>query len=217
MENDYFVTQLDEYVGNRSPHSGQLGPMRPTDSDAQVIQASARTPARFAEVFDRHYDAVRGYLGRRLPAELADEAAAETFLIAFRRRADYDPSYASAKPWLMGIATRLVCRHRRDERRRIEAYGRLAAGELLDHTDESIARVDAQEFGPALRSALLDLPTGERDVLMLFALGGLTYGEIAQAMQIPTGTVRSRLSRAREKLGAVLDPNHHREGVRAND
>jgi DNA-directed RNA polymerase specialized sigma24 family protein len=87
------------------------------DTDAALIARSWQEPERFAEVFDRYYPGVHGYASRRLGRSLADDVAAETFLIAFDRRERYDLARPDAKPWLYGIASRLIARrHRRQAR-----------------------------------------------------------------------------------------------------
>src|SRR5436309_3112323 len=86
--------------------------------DGAVIAASVAVPERFAAIFDRHAAHIHRYLARRLGGDAVDDLVAETFLIAFRGRGRYDPGWRSARPWLYGIATNLVSRHRRDEARR---------------------------------------------------------------------------------------------------
>jgi DNA-directed RNA polymerase specialized sigma24 family protein len=92
----------------------------PPDDDAALIAESCRVPDRFGAVFDRHAIAIHGYIARRLGPDAADDLVAEAFLVAFRKRADYDLRQPSARPWLYGIATRLrpvaaaSCQRRRD-------------------------------------------------------------------------------------------------------
>jgi DNA-directed RNA polymerase specialized sigma24 family protein len=78
-------------------------------------------PARFAELFDRHYPAVLRYLRRRIGPDLADDLAAETFTLAFRRRRQYRAEHPDAAAWLYGIAGNLVRQHARAEVRRLRA------------------------------------------------------------------------------------------------
>jgi RNA polymerase sigma factor (sigma-70 family) len=177
---------------------------RGLDSDA--ISASAVTPADFAAIFDRHFDVVHAYLQRRVGRDLADELAAETFLIAFDKRARYDVSRPDARPWLFGIATNLLHRHRRDELRQLRAYARSATDPILDAFDGVEARVDASSVRRELVDALTRVPAEELDALLLFAWADFSYTEIAEALAIPIGTVRSRLSRARARMRAALEP-----------
>jgi RNA polymerase sigma-70 factor (ECF subfamily) len=189
------------------------------ESDASVIARSRDEPEAFAALFDRHADAVHRYAARRLGGEVADDLMAETFTTAFQQRHRYDPARgagADARPWLFGIATNLVGRHRRAEARRFKAMARVPA--LADHdeplADRAADRVMARAVRRELAAALAALPARHRDVLLLVAWGGLGYEEAAQALGIPVGTVRSRLHRARSKLREALggsDPTALRE------
>jgi RNA polymerase sigma factor (sigma-70 family) len=173
--------------------------------DSDVISASAAAPADFAAIFDRHFDVIHAYLQRRVGRDLADELAAETFLIAFDKRARYDLSRPDARPWLFGIATNLLHRHRRHELRQLRAYARSAADPILDAFDGVEARVDASSVRRELVDALTRVPAEELDALLLFAWADFSYAEIAEALEIPIGTVRSRLSRARSRMRAELE------------
>jgi len=171
------------------------------ESDARIIVASASNPKLFALIFERHYDAVFSYVGRRVGREIADELAAETFLVAFRARQRYDGTRPIARPWLLGIATNLLRHHQRTEVRRFRAYARLerpepSAGDL----EGADARLDAARARPHLLRALADLSREERDAVLLLAWADLSYEEIAHALGIPIGTVRSRLHRARVRM-----------------
>lgn len=173
--------------------------------DSDAISASAGTPADFAAIFDRHFDAVHAYLQRRVGPDLADELSSQTFLVAFDKRGGYDPAQPDARPWLFGIATNLVRRHHRDEVRQFRAYAQSAVDPVLDAFDGVEARLDASKMRPELVDALADVPVEELDALLLYAWAELSYPEIAGALAIPTGTVRSRLSRARRRIRAALD------------
>jgi RNA polymerase sigma factor (sigma-70 family) len=170
-------------------------------NDAEIIAASRREPNVFALIFDRHYDAISSYLGRRVDRGLADELASETFVRAFDGRDAYDAAHLDARPWLYGIATNLVHKHQRAEERRRRAYSRAVesdkTGGGLDGVD---ARVDALALGPAVAAALARLQPADRDTLLLLALTGLDYEGIAIATDVPVGTVRSRLHRARRHM-----------------
>ncbi|MFD5715230.1 RNA polymerase sigma factor [Streptomyces pharetrae] len=189
------------------------------ESDASVIARSRDEPEAFAALFDRHADAVHRYAARRLGGEVADDLVAETFTTAFQQRHRYDPARGAgtdARPWLFGIATNLVGRHRRAEARRFKAMARVPAPADHDEplADRAADRVVARAMRRELAAALAALPARHRDVLLLVAWGDLGYGEVAQALGIPVGTVRSRLHRARSKLREALggsDPTALRE------
>lgn len=174
-------------------------------SDAQVIAASRTDPSAFAAIFDRHYDAVHRYLARRVGSDLANELAAETFTGAFDGRRRYDLARSDARPWLLGIATNLLRHHHRSEARRLRAYARLDPSQSSEGGLSGLdARLDAERAAPALADALMRLSSDDRDVLLLFAWADLRYEEIAAALRIPVGTVRSRLHRARRRLRELL-------------
>jgi RNA polymerase sigma-70 factor, ECF subfamily len=174
-------------------------------SDAAVIKQSWLEPDRFAEVFDRYYAQIHGYASRRLGEGLADDVAAETFLVAFTRRKKFDLSRSDARPWLYGIASNLIARQHRAEARRYRALTRVGIDAVIEgHADQVAVRLDAQASRRALAAALADIPRGERDVLLLVAWAELTSEQVGEALGIPAGTARTRLHRARTKLCAAL-------------
>lgn len=175
-------------------------------TDSAEISDSIGTPASFAVIFDRHFDSIHAYIQRRIGRDLADELSAQTFEIAFDRRARYDPSYANAKPWLFGIASNLLHRQSREETRRLNAYARSGVDPIADAFEGVEARLDASNRGRELAGAMAGLSAEELDVLLLYAWAELSYADIAQALEIPIGTVRSRLSRARSRVRELLEP-----------
>ena len=182
--------------------------------DAAVVWASLEDPDRFEEIFRRHFTEIHRYVARRLGPDVADDLAAETFVIAFRRRAAFDPARGTLRPWLYGIATNLVGAHRRAEKRYHLALAKAPVDPAAeDHSDQVIRSQDSGRRRKELARGLAGLSSGDRDALLLVALAGFGYGEVAQALGIPEGTVASRLSRARRRLRAVLGPNADAEGV----
>ncbi|WP_344939738.1 RNA polymerase sigma factor [Sphaerisporangium flaviroseum] len=175
-----------------------------TLDDSIVITRSREQPELFAVVFDRHADEMFRYTARRLGAEVAEDAVAEVFLVAFRARTRYDPSRPDARPWLYGIATNVVSQHRRAERRRTQAMAKVPADRPGSFDDRSVERVTAEQLQPRLARALSTLSARERDLLLLVAWTDLTYEDVAEALRIPVGTVRSRLHRVRAKLRRAL-------------
>jgi RNA polymerase sigma factor (sigma-70 family) len=188
-------------------------------TDSETIVASAREPARFAVIFDRHYDEILSYLARRVDRALAEELASETFVRAFAGRGGYDPAYQDARPWLFGIATNVVRKHARSEERRRRAYARaLEPDENKGGLEGTTERVDAAMEARNVAVELARLRPADRDTLLLFALTDLDYEGIALATGVPVGTVRSRLHRVRRNLQAALssdagapDPCDHEE------
>jgi RNA polymerase sigma factor (sigma-70 family) len=185
--------------------AGAAGAGREPYSDGAIIERSRSEPELFAEVFDRHYAAIHGYVARRLGPSLAEDVASETFLIAFDRRARWNPAHLDARPWLYGIAFNLVSRHRRAEVRRYRALARAGSTDALDgHADGVAARLDVEAFRGRLAAALAEIAESDREVLLLVAWAGLNCEEAAQALGIPPGTARSRLHRARRKTRAAI-------------
>ena len=172
------------------------------ESDAAVISASLDDPGRFGMLFDRHATVVFRYLVRRVGVDDAESLLGDVFRIAFEKRANYDGERPNARPWLYGIATNLLAHHRRAEARRIGATARLLARRPAgdDTSDQVVERLDAEALWPNIADAVAALPEGERDALLLYVWEELSYDEIACALDVPVGTVRSRLNRARETL-----------------
>ncbi|GAA2719678.1 RNA polymerase sigma factor [Actinocorallia aurantiaca] len=182
--------------------------------DSALIAESLRRPEAFAELFDRYSGLLYRYTSRRLGPESAEDLVGDTFAVAFAKRARYDPAYTDARPWLFGILTKLISRHRRREAARYRAWERSAPPAVYAEspTDRVDAEVTARASRGELALALATLSAGDRDVLLLVAWGDFTYEEVARALAIPTGTVRSRLNRARRKVRAALGEVNPLEG-----
>ena len=175
-------------------------------TDAEVIACSFTSPASFGELFDRHATTMFRYFVRRVGPDDADSLLGELFRIAFEKRASFDTERAEARPWLYGIASNLLARHRQGEARRLDATARLVntsvtASDLFSEVD---ARLDASRRWADVAAAIATLPQGERDTLLLFAWEGMPYDQIAAALDVPVGTVRSRLNRARGRLRELV-------------
>jgi RNA polymerase sigma-70 factor (ECF subfamily) len=178
-------------------------------TDSEIIERSRDDPAAFGELFDRHAPAIHRYAQRRTDVAVADDVMAQTFLVAFERRLDFRVEQQHAAPWLYGIANNLIRRHRRDEVRSLRALERVGAAETSDDDSAQVAeRLDATAAVRALAPVLRGMSRVQRETVLLHAWTDLSYEEIAEAMDVPVGTVRSRLSRARATLRtATLDRN----------
>ena len=175
-------------------------------SDAEVVGRSLAEPEAFGLIYDRHAATLLRFLGRRAGARVAEGLAGELFRIAFERRQMFDRSRASALPWLYGIGANLLLKHRRTEARRLRASARIAASRQAPDRRASAAALDARLVFPRVADAIEGLPDDERGVLLLFAWEELPYQEMAEALELPIGTVRSRLNRARARLRELLEP-----------
>ena len=153
----------------------------------------------FDAVFAAEFASLHRYLARRVGAAAADDLAADTFAVAFRNWDKLDPE-RPVRPWLYGIAANVMRHHWRKERRMLRAYARTGVDPVF--TEDEPAE-DTRE----LAAALAQLRPDEREILLLHAWAELTDTEIAVALGIPAGTVKSRLSRTREKLRNRLDPD----------
>ncbi|SBT49808.1 RNA polymerase sigma-70 factor, ECF subfamily [Micromonospora narathiwatensis] len=179
-------------------------------TDAEVISRMHGHPELFAIIFDRYYSAIHGYAARRLGRDLADDVAAETFLVALNKWQRYDTRHHSAQPWLFGIASKLIAGHRRSEARRYQALARAAQVTTPDPdsvdgpADRVAVRLDARAVRGRLAAALAQIAPADREVLLLVAWVDLSCEEVAVALEIPAGTVRSRLHRARKRLRTAL-------------
>jgi RNA polymerase sigma factor (sigma-70 family) len=178
---------------------------RSAPSDAELIERSWREPECFAAIFDRHAAGILRYAHARLGPDLAEDIVAETFLSAFRRRDHYDPAHEDARPWLYGIAVRLIGKHRRAESRYRRMLQAVPADRLIeDFGDRSAERVTAEQLRPHLAAVLDALPGQDRELLLLVAWAGLTYEESAQALGVTVSAVRSRLNRIRVRTRTAL-------------
>ncbi|WP_223257026.1 RNA polymerase sigma factor [Arthrobacter globiformis] len=186
-----------------------------TDSD--IIRRSRDSPAVFGQLYDRHASAIYRYAARRAGDFAADDVTSETFLIAWEQLGNYDVSRDDARPWLFGIATNLLRQHHRAEATVLKAAAKSAAREALaDDSDRIAAEVDAKVATGRMAHALKSMAAIDRETLLLYAWADLTYDGIALAMNVPVGTVRSRLNRARQTLRTQFNleklsetENHH--------
>lgn len=166
------------------------------------------SPGDFEAAFRTHFPLVFRFIARRVGTAIAEDLAAETFATAYRRRASFDPGRASVRSWLYGIAANLVRNHWRAEQQLLLLDARLVPEiDLPDGAEAVEERVTAALVAPRLAAALALLTREQRDALLLHAWADLSHEEIAAALEIAPGTVRSRLSRARAVLREQLgDP-----------
>lgn len=166
--------------------------------DAGLVTRSLKEPSAFAGLYERHSAAVHRYVARRVGMVAVEDLAAEVFVRAFRDRERCRLAHDSALPWLLGVANHIIADQRRVERRRLAALEGLAhyRQDEVDHPDSALA--------PELASALRSVPVADRDALLLVAWGELSYEETAAAMDVPVGTIRSRIFRARQRLADEL-------------
>jgi RNA polymerase sigma-70 factor (ECF subfamily) len=177
-------------------------------SDAELVSRSLTDPEAFGGIFDRHAPVVLRYLVRRIGRTTGEALLADVFHAAFEARGRFDLERASALPWLYGIASNWILKHHRTEGRRLRATARLAAENGAAGSPRSAAaRTEARLVLERVAEGIETLPEAERDVLILYAWEDQSYQEIAEALAIPVGTVRSRLHRARGRLRELIGPS----------
>lgn len=179
--------------------------MQPTDGELWR-RAAAGDDDAFGALFARHAKPVYNYCFRRTANwALAEEMTSVVFLEAWRRRNEVRLEGERALPWLLGVATNVLRNARRAARRHDAALARLALDPAPDFAGDADARIDDEREMRAVLRAIARLPRREQDVLALCTWAGLTYEEAALALDLPVGTVRSRLSRARAGVRERLE------------
>ncbi len=185
-------------AANFSREICDIGAVEQPMDDAGLLRRSLTEPAAFAGLYDRHGPTIQRYVARRVGMVAVEDLAAEVFVRAFRDRARCRLAHDSALPWLFGVANHVIADHRRVEKRRLTALERLA------HDRRNAVEHPDHELAPALAHALREMPSADRDALLLVAWGELSYEETAAALDVPVGTVRSRIFRARQRLTSAL-------------
>ncbi|CAN5842336.1 RNA polymerase sigma factor [soil metagenome] len=173
-------------------------------SDSVVLRRSLTDPRAFEELFERYFHGIYNYARRRVGGELAQDTVSEVFLRAFSKRSVFDFERESARPWLYGIANNVV-REVLTSRSRANRPPRHIADPPSDTFEDVVSRLDAERLRSSINAALSLLSTADREALLLYSLADLSYEEIAEALEIPIGTVRSRLSRARRIVKPELE------------
>ena len=174
------------------------------DDSAERLRERARggDADAFGELFDSCAKAVYNHAFRLVGDwSAAEDVMAQTFLEAWRSRERIAADGGSLRPWLLGIATNLARGHRRASGRQLAALLRLGPPpDIPDFSDDVTGRLDDANRIAVLQRSLSCLRPDELEVLALCAWSDLSYPEAAEALGVPVGTVRSRLSRARAKL-----------------
>lgn len=186
--------------------------MEPSDGELWARSHAGDADA-FASLFDRYAELIYNYCFRRLGNwATAEDTLSIVFLEAWRRRDKELPS-DKVLPWLYGIATNVVRNQRRSERRFSAALRRMPALEPEpDLAGDSAQRLDDERQAEVALALLRGLRQRDQDVFFLCAVMELSYEEAALALQLPVGTVRSRLSRARVRLRELDSPVGHKQG-----
>jgi RNA polymerase sigma-70 factor (ECF subfamily) len=174
----------------------------PSDPELLRRMASGDREA-LAVIFRRHHGTVYRFSRQMLGSkEAAEDVTQDVFVALTRSAARFDPAAASLSTYLYGIARNLVLQHYKRRRTRAEVNLDAIAGDdgafsTVSDPAETIART---QITRQLRLAILRLPVHYREVVVLCELNGVSYEEAAAIAGCPVGTIRSRLSRARQML-----------------
>ena len=170
-----------------------------------MISASLDSPPAFGVVFERHHAAVFRFAARRIGRQEARDVASEVFTRAFKIRHRYDISRGNCLPWLYGIAGNVIGDRLRALKRgrRVFLFAETAV-DMIEPFSDADDRLVADTVADILDQALGGLSKRDRETLLLFALEGLTYAEISVVLDIPIGTVGSRITRARQQINESI-------------
>jgi RNA polymerase sigma-70 factor (ECF subfamily) len=179
------------------------------DPDAELLErAYAGDEAAFVDLYERHRRVVFRFAYRMLGSvPVAEDLTHESILVLLTHRGRYDPERGSLRTFLCAVARHLALKHLR----------RHGAEMLTDEPPESSDRDPSEDPGPLRRllehersavvqDAVAALPPLQREVVILFEYEGQSLAEIADIVETDTGTVKSRLHRARARLRKALRP-----------
>jgi RNA polymerase sigma-70 factor (ECF subfamily) len=209
------LRRLLVHRGLLAPGTGLLSPDIVSDvgleglSDADLWElVAAHDGEAFAVLFDRYADKVYNHCFRRLADwSMAEDLASVVFLEAWRKRGQVRLYGDSALPWLLAVANNSLRNADRSRRRYHRLLSRLPMPEDAPAFDTQASdRVDDEATMRRLLSVLRQLNIEDQEVIALCDWSSLSYEEAATALDIPVGTVKSRLSRARARLRALIDP-----------
>jgi RNA polymerase sigma factor (sigma-70 family) len=181
----------------------------PAESAQATSQSAGRTeptPDEFGALFEHHADEIYNFCFRRTADwALAEDLTSVVFLEAWRKRSRVDLVNDPPLPWLYGVATNVLRNQARSRRRFRAALERLPRPEHgSDIAEEATERLADEQRMHAVLGVVDQLPRREREVLELCVWAELSYEQAASALELPVGTVRSRLSRARARLTELV-------------
>lgn len=202
-------------AGSRRSASAAVRWIRVQGGDVQSSQTVETSWApllgdeQFEELFRNVADRLFSYVARRVGPDVGEEIVAQVFAEAWNSRGRFQAERGDPAGWLFGIASNLLRRHYQRETRRLRAYDRAASearGQAIepDWSGDVVDRLAATDEHRAVSEALARLGDVDRDVLLLHAWADLSHAQIADALDVEIGTVKSRLSRARARLAAAV-------------
>jgi RNA polymerase sigma-70 factor (ECF subfamily) len=174
--------------------------------DETVIESSWIDPDQFGKIFEAHFNALYLFCQRRVGRASAEDVAGEVFVRAFEQRRRYDLGRSSARPWLYGIALNIIRNEARRQDRQSRAVNRVASELYVSRCsleENLIDQIGTRQELTDVIAALDGLKDAELEVLLLYVWERLSYEEIALVVDVPVGTVRSRIHHARRHLAAL--------------
>lgn len=157
---------------------------------------------RFTSLFDAHHTDIQAYCLRRLPPDDANDAAAEVFLVAWRRYAELPSD--GALMWLYGVARNVVRNQQRTGRRKLRLAARANAMGQLPQDGPDIETIRNEEHEEVI-AAMATLRKTDRELLQLKIWEGLSNDDVATVMGITKRAVEGRYTRALKKLSRKLE------------
>ena len=186
------------------------------DSDSTLLAAAIDGDGQaFGRLYDRHRDRVFRHVLRLSDSRSdAEDLVALVFVEAWRRRSAVRVVEDSVLPWLLVTANNLARNHNRARQRYRAVLPRIAAPvPEPDHADAVAERLDTTERAGAVRSAFDRLGRRDQEILALCVLDELSTSEVAAILGVPSGTVKSRLSRAKRRLAVSVGSDHRLDSV----
>jgi RNA polymerase sigma-70 factor (ECF subfamily) len=177
-------------------------------TDGDLWERGARgDKSAFGELFERHAQAVWNHAYRVTGSwAAAEDLTSQTFLIAWRKRAELTLVRGSALPWLYTVAGNLARTERRSGYRRLRLLNRIPdAQPVEDHAERVAERLDGEAKLREVIAAIRDLPAAQRQVVQLCLLEDIPVADVAELLGVAAVTVRVHLSRARAQLRVALE------------
>jgi RNA polymerase sigma-70 factor (ECF subfamily) len=192
-------TAMNETPTNEANTAGETGAASTTSDEQLMLAFSKGSTHAFDELFSRYKQPIYGFFRRRVAeSTLAEELTQETFVALLRAASRYEPR-ALFRTYLYAIGFKILRAHRRKAAFRATFFGQR-------NSAPDPAKRDATESGLWVRRAVEKLEAMDREILLLREFEQLSYTEIADLLQLPLNTVRSRLFRARTALRNLLEP-----------
>ncbi len=160
--------------------------------------------ARFRNLYEEYYDAMRDYCLRRLPSDDTNDALAEIFMVAWRRLNSV-PDGDQARLWLFGVARKVVSTTQRTARRRVRLTAKaIAIGDVGASAIDTESIVMRRGQDAALMKAIATLKPDDQELVRLKAWEELPYAAIGEVLGISAHAVDMRLNRALKKVGKAM-------------